>query len=80
MEFFRLLASTGKWLQEHPWTSFFAGIYAWVTAWHLDSFSQMMDATTPVLKWFSIVVALGIACVTFLLKLRELVKGKKPKA
>ena len=80
MEFFRHLALVGKWLQEHPWTSVFASIYAWITAVHLDSFDSFMEASTPVLKWFSVVLALSIAIVTLLLKIRELFSGKKPKA
>lgn len=78
MAFFHLLESAPKWLQEHPWFSVMAGAYAWVTAMHLEQFHSFMDASTPVLKWFSVVVALGIAIVTFFLKLRELLKGKTP--
>lgn len=77
MGFFQLLESAPKWLSDHPWLSFAAGVYAWATAMHLEQFHSIMDASTPVLKWFSVVFALGIAIVTFFLKLRELVKGKK---
>lgn len=79
MEFFRHLALVGKWLQEHPWTSVIASLYASATAYHLESFDHFMDASTPMLKWFSIVLALALAVVTLLLKIRELRFGKNPR-
>jgi hypothetical protein len=65
-----------KWLENHPVFGFVMAAWTFIESQSIES---LIDSTTPVFRWASLVLACGIALLTFILKLIQVVKILKKK-
>ena len=64
-----------KFLEDHPFYGVMAGIISFLQGITWDYMVEMMEISKPVITWASMLLGCGVAALTFILKLKQLIKG-----